>query len=344
MNFTILLTDKCNLKCTYCYENKKNRCTMSSKKVNEITRFIDRVLDYYGRKTDININIQGGEVLLEYKKLKGFVKMLSSKEYFKRITYISMTTNGTIYSEEISKFIRENKISLSISVDGNKEVHNKYRIFNNGEGSFDTVILNLKKYILDGIDIRCRMTYTSETVNKIFDGISELELIGVKTFVLAFNPFDKNWDVNHNKDLLNEYNKIKKKFANRNDLKISLLDNVNNFCIKKGDCFSGVRSFAIDPKGDIYSCVYAMGEKEHCLGNITEGIFQIKKRATKMHFDFYKEEINSECVDCSIRSFCDGFRCKAINKKTTGKSYMPLYVTCGNNKTFFKIFKEACDG
>ena len=337
MNFTVLITDKCNLNCKYCYENKK-KITANRYTLDMIVTFISE--EVRERNSSTSINIQGGEVFLTFDKLKYFIGKLNESGIDNLISYISITSNGTIYSKEISDFIIDNNIRLSISIDGNKEQHDYYRVFKNGNGSYDVVMNNLKKYIDDGIEIRCRMTFNSNTILGISDSINNLYGFGLKTFALSYNPFDKNCKSFSSMHLEKEIYKficLKHKYS---DLNISLYDNIKNFFLEKGDCFSGVNSFAIDTKGNIYNCIYTIGSNEHLIGNIREDKYDLKKRAIDKHRDYFDEEYKSECNECSLGKYCDGRRCKFINSKATGKSYLPSYVTCEVSKVLYKVFKE----
>jgi uncharacterized protein len=54
------------------------------------------------------------------------------------------STNGTLINEEIVKFIKEYKVFLSISLDGDKHTHDKNRIFINGNGTYDKLLKNIE--------------------------------------------------------------------------------------------------------------------------------------------------------------------------------------------------------
>lgn len=343
MNFTICITDRCNLRCSYCYEDKHDN-TMDNITIKKTISFMERVLVHNQNNTRVSINIQGGEAFLELNILKALLLGINKSNISSKIKYISMTTNGTVYNEEIKNIIKENNIALSVSVDGNKKNHDKFRYFSDGKGSYDKVMENIRNIISDGIDIRCRMTYDSDSLEGISEGISELVSKGVKIFALAFNPFDENWSYRHNEILKSEIRKIKGIIEKNKDVRISLYDNIENFLCEKGDCFSGVNSFAINPKGNIYSCIYTLGDETYLLGNIDQDIETIAKISRKMHHDMFLEEKGTECSCCSIREFCDGFRCKIINKKASGFSYKPQYITCGNYSTFFELHKETING
>lgn len=56
---------------------------------------------------------------------------------------ISITTNGTLVTPEAIDFAADQRVQLCLSIDGPADVHNRYRIYRDGRGSFDDVIIGL---------------------------------------------------------------------------------------------------------------------------------------------------------------------------------------------------------
>ena len=92
------------------------------------------------------IGFYGGEPLLEFDLLKRIV-LLAEKLAGQWATSVgfSITTNGTLLTDEKIHFLAQHAFSVLVSLDGDKKSHNRYRVFRNdnrpGEriGSFDTV-------------------------------------------------------------------------------------------------------------------------------------------------------------------------------------------------------------
>ncbi len=85
-----------------------------------------------------------------------------------------MTTNATLLTEEIARYIVENNLSLLISLDGPKEIHDRNRRFaSNGEGTFDAVIskiVELKEKVPGFHDL--------VTFNSVIDPCNDSKCIG----------------------------------------------------------------------------------------------------------------------------------------------------------------------
>lgn len=145
---TLVLTEKCNLRCRYCvysgkyrYHRKHSARTMSEEVMKKAVDF------YFSHSRDNeekNISFYGGEPLLNFGLLKKCVRYVRGKH--SESTNFNMTINGTMLNEDIIHFLVEHRFSLLISIDGPGDIHNRNRVFKNGVGSFRRVFSNLKKF------------------------------------------------------------------------------------------------------------------------------------------------------------------------------------------------------
>ena len=153
LGFTV--TDKCNFRCVYCV---KRKCDSLSKKDKEYTlrwKTAKKALDQffkivlYNKRKNIAIGFIGGEPLLNFeiiKKIVGYTKKVLSSH--KRVSF-AITTNGVLINKEISKFFASNNFKIGVSLDGLREANNKVRVYKNGKGTFDDILLgirNLERY------------------------------------------------------------------------------------------------------------------------------------------------------------------------------------------------------
>jgi uncharacterized protein len=144
----LMLTTSCNLACRYCYEDREEGCVppadgggapreMSPESVRESVRFL---LEHSGENRKVSVVLFGGEPLLRFPILPAAVHdaraMASARG--KEISF-SLTTNGTLVTREIAAFLRENRISVCVSIDGPREVHDVNRPYASGRGSYGDV-------------------------------------------------------------------------------------------------------------------------------------------------------------------------------------------------------------
>ena len=133
----------------------------------------------------INIIFHGGEPLMcGEKKLISFVDLITIILGKNINLQFSLQTNGTLITESFLNECVKRNIGISLSIDGNKSVHDKHRKYKNGKGSHDVVLRNLmllKKYdsIFDGVLGVIDPYYQPENILSFFDeiGIKNVDLL-----------------------------------------------------------------------------------------------------------------------------------------------------------------------
>ena len=122
MNYTLHLTDFCNLKCKYCYENKKEK----NISYDNIKFLIDNEIK--SNSEHCFISFFGGEPLLRKDLIYKTIDYIKSKKESEKF-YFGMTTNGVFMDNEFIKYIKKNNfINIAYSFDGIKEVQNLNRV------------------------------------------------------------------------------------------------------------------------------------------------------------------------------------------------------------------------
>lgn len=140
------VTQQCNLRCSYCaYSgNYYNREHSNQRMGIDIAR---KAIDYYiahaNSSEKYTIGFYGGEPLLEFDLIRQCVDYCLIKRLDRPIKY-QMTTNATLLTADKVAFCEKYGFDLLISLDGDKNEHDINRKFRNGQGSFDTIIDNLK--------------------------------------------------------------------------------------------------------------------------------------------------------------------------------------------------------
>ena len=79
----------------------------------------------------------------------------------------SLTTNATLLSGTIIEFLVEHGIGVTVSMDGTKEMQDKFRIFSNGKGSYDIIKPKVQELIAKhrARPVGARVTMTSGAMN-----------------------------------------------------------------------------------------------------------------------------------------------------------------------------------
>ena len=179
------VTNQCNLACTYCYEYGEDKIvdTENGKKPKFMTEetareSVDFMLKESGANKVANVTFFGGETLLNFPVLQKTIAYARQRaaELGKRVEF-SLTTNGTLLKPEIIEFLADNDVLVTVSIDGPKEMQDKFRVFHSGAGSYDVVMPKIRELLgrHRSRPIGARVTLTSQVldIKKIFRHLTE---------------------------------------------------------------------------------------------------------------------------------------------------------------------------
>ena len=184
------LTDQCNLRCSYCYEDRAQRSSraMSIATAREIAV---RHMNDEGPHQTILFDFIGGEPLLVWDVIVSLVEFLHHHKWPKKCGF-SFTTNGTLFTDEIKAWLDQHScIAFGFSIDGTRTAHNLNRC-----NSYDRMIQHVP-WALDrckrmGHEKRVKMTISADTIPMIAEGVSELHAMGFDK-VDANVPYENIW-------------------------------------------------------------------------------------------------------------------------------------------------------
>ena len=302
MEYVIHLTDKCNLNCTYCYENKKsNDIDFENIKLivdNEIKKESKSIIIYF----------YGGEPLLQRKLIEDTIEYVKSKKSKTKFFY-GITTNGILLDEKFVRYMKNNRfVNIAYSIDGIKEAHDLNRVNHESKGSFDIVLKNSKIVLKYFKKATAMSVITKNNIKYLTESVKFLIDIGFKNIHLMINNHD-SW----NKDDLNiikeEYTKLGdlyvETFLKGKDVKITLFDNKIKTYIYdtydcNNDCDLGMKNIEVGADGNYYLCTEFLNNENYIIGNCKTGIdFKVRNNIIKNS----KKE-NNECKECVIRKRC----------------------------------------
>lgn len=147
-SMVLQVTQNCNFRCEYCpYTSNTGNVRIHSDKTMSLEvamKAVDFLHEHSIDAKDVVISFYGGEPLLQYKTIQKIMEY--AKEIFEgKSLGFSMTTNATLLTEEIMAYFNENKMALTISLDGTKEVNDAHRVFAEGTRStFDVIISKMQ--------------------------------------------------------------------------------------------------------------------------------------------------------------------------------------------------------
>jgi uncharacterized protein len=322
---TIVLnvTNQCNLSCQYCYEFGEDKVATPEGKPKfmewETAKSSVEYLfaESQGRKS-VHITFFGGETLMNFPLLKRVVEYSRARAEELQVKLdFSLTTNATLLTPAIIEYLAENAIGVTVSMDGPKEMQDKFRVFSNGRGSYDIIkpkVQNLlAKHKTRPIAARVTMTSGAMDVRKIYQhlkhdlGFYEVGFAPVTTSpnrLYSINEPGMDSVLEQFSELADEYLEYALRgehhgFSNVSDTLSELHQGVN----KSLPCGAGLGMVGVGPSGDIAPCHRFVDSDEHVLGNVTTGMDKEKQNAflTRGNID-----TKYDCHECWARPLCAG--------------------------------------
>jgi uncharacterized protein len=317
------LTNQCNLSCQYCYEFGDDKVATPEGKpkfmdIETAKSSVDFLLEQSSGRRAVHITFFGGETLMNFPLLKRVVGYANARAAAKgRSIDFSLTTNATLLTAPIIEFLSENRIGVTVSMDGPPELHDKLRVFANGRGSYDIVEPRVKA-LIEGhrtrpITARVTLTNGVTDVVRIYRhlknelGFHEVGFAPVTTSpnrLYAINDRGMDGVLEQFHILADEYLEYALRgemhgFTNVSDTIAELYQGVN----KSHPCGAGLGLMGVGPSGDIAPCHRFVDSDAHALGNIATGVDRAKQT------DFLaRGHINSkyDCHTCWARPLCAG--------------------------------------
>ena len=319
----------CNLNCSYCFASQGrfhgDRALMS---LETGKRAIDFLIENSGTRRNLEVDFFGGEPLLNWDVVKEIVAYARSIEKEKKKNFrFTLTTNGMLIDDDVIAFANKEMHNVVLSLDGRKEVHDRFRKDYAGKGSYDVIVPKFQKLVAarEGKGYYIRGTFTHANPDFLEDIKTMLDLgfteLSMEPVVCA--PGDPmaltEADI---PVVMDQYEKLAELMLTRAKegrpftFYHYMIDLEGGPCIYKriSGCGSGTEYMAVTPWGDLYPCHQFVGEDAFKLGDIRNGVTNTEKQGEFMACNVYARE---ECRDCWARLFCAG-GCAANAYHATG--------------------------
>ena len=319
----------CNLNCSYCFASQgkyHGERALMSYEVGK--RALDFLVENSGTRRNLEVDFFGGEPLMNFDVVKQLVAYARSIEKEKNKDFrFTLTTNGVLVDDDVIEFSNKEMSNVVLSLDGRKEVHDRYRVDYAGNGSWEKIVPKFQKFVnaRGGKNYYMRGTFTHanpdflEDIKTMLDlGFSELSMepvVAASDDPAALTEEDKPVVMKQYEDLAKlmlERDKEGKPFTFYH----YMIDLKGGPCIYKriSGCGSGTEYMAVTPWGDLDPCHQFVGDEKFKLGDIWSGVNNKKIQDEFASCNVYARE---ECRDCWARLYCSG-GCAANAYHATG--------------------------
>ncbi len=319
----------CNLNCSYCFASQGkyhgDRAIMSFE-VGK--RALDFLIENSGSRRNLEVDFFGGEPLMNFDVVKQLVAYARSveKQHNKNFRF-TLTTNGMLIDDDVIDFANREMSNVVLSLDGRKEIHDRFRVDYSGKGSFDTIVPKFQKLVnaRGGKNYYMRGTFTHANPDFLKDIQTMLDLgfteLSMEPVVCA--PGDPSELTEADLPIvLDQYEKLAFLMRQRDKegkpftFYHYMIDLNDGPCIYKriSGCGSGTEYMAVTPWGDLYPCHQFVGEEAYKLGDIWTGV---TNKCAQDEFASCNVYARPECRDCWAKLYCSG-GCAANALHSTG--------------------------
>lgn len=353
-DITFQVTEDCNLNCSYCYQGHKTHAVMSKETakgaVDLLFRMYDEnredgyinhhtkglILDFIGGEPFLNIEVM--DYIVEY-----FIDQCCARNHIWLTNFrISISSNGMLYFQpRVQHFLQKYKnfISLTVTVDGPKEIHDLCRKDYAGNGSFDKAFAAWDHwYNVVGINTAdTKVTISPENLPQMEDIFDFFLSKGCKS--IHANPiFEHPWTIDEAQLYYCILIRLVERLLQTEDATSSLFDQYKGHPLLSTEtanfCGGTSAMLAFDAEGLAYPCLRYMptslgnDQPPLVIGDIhgiyntpeTIALYKDMKKVTR------QSQSTPECINCPIASGCA--YCSAWNYQETGSYNKRSTNTC----------------
>ena len=319
----------CNLNCSYCFASQgkyQGERSLMSFEVGK--QAFDFLIANSGSRRNLEVDFFGGEPLMNWDVVVKLVEYARSveKQHNKNFRF-TLTTNGVLLDDDKMEFLNREMSNVVLSLDGRKEIHDRFRVDYAGNGSFDKIVPKFQKlvkargnknYYMRGTFTHANPDFLEDIKEMLNLGFTELSMEPV--VCASGDPSELT---------LEDLPVVMKQYEDLAELMLKkdkegtpftfyhyMIDLNEGPCIYKriSGCGSGTEYMAVTPWGDLYPCHQFVGEEKFKLGDIYNGVTNTEIQKEFMNCNVYAHK---ECKNCWARLYCSG-GCAANAYHATG--------------------------
>jgi uncharacterized protein len=315
---SLAVAQKCNLGCTYCYAAQGDfGGTPKDMPLQTALRSVDLLIAAADPGSRVNLAFLGGEPLANRTVLRAATEhaVALAQRRDIRVTF-SITTNGTLLTEDDAAFFERYGFAVTISLDGLRDVHDRQRPFRNGAGSFDRIMARARPLLAAQrkMQVSVRATVTPGNI-RLRDSLEYF--LDMNFHSVGFSPVlhasSRGQEVSAAdlENFLEAMVECGTEFERRvvRDERYAFMNIVNALReIHRGThrpypCGAGAGYLGVSADGDLAACHRFVGDENGRMGDVAAGI----DRAAQQRWLAERHVHNqSPCRDCWARYLCAG--------------------------------------
>ena len=315
---SLAIAQKCNLGCSYCYASQGDFGGSPKNMSAEVAiRAVDLLFSEAPPGSRVNLAFLGGEPLLNRRVLRQATEYAAALAQARHVhAGFSITTNGTLLTEDDGRFFETHGFAVTLSLDGPKPLHDALRPYKSGAGTYDRILNNARPLLESQkrMQVSARVTVTAQnlsllrTLNEFialgfhsvgfspllssFDGARELDAQSLRTMLAEMVECGREFE-------RRVLNRQRYPFSNM----VNALREIHRGTHRPYPCGAGAGYLAVSADGDLAACHRFVGEPRGAMGNLVTGI----DRAGQSRWLAQRHVQDQEpCNRCWARYLCGG--------------------------------------
>jgi uncharacterized protein len=315
---SLAIAQRCNLGCSYCYASQGDFGGVPKNMSAEVAlRAVNFLFADAPPGSRVNLAFLGGEPLFNRSVLR------QATEYAAELAQgcgvhagFSITTNGTLLTEDDGAFFETHGFAVTLSLDGPRDVHDALRPYKGGTGSYERIMQNVRPLLARQrrMQVSARVTVTAGNLS-LFRTLNDFIALGFHSvgFSPLLNALDgtKELAASHLRTMLAEMVECGREFERRLVMGerypfsniINALREIHRGTHRPYPCGAGAGYFGVSADGDLAACHRFVGEPRGAMGNLVTGIDPVGQSQWLAQRHVHQQD---PCNQCWARYLCGG--------------------------------------
>ena len=331
----LVLTEDCNFRCRCCYESDLKKDSHLSMNFDTAKRAINTFAKVTRHEIPRTILFYGGEPLLEKQLVidcLDYITELEKENRLRRPTYKSITTNGTLLTEDLIKSLKKyGNLSIGLSFDGFEHNQNANRVYAGNKGTYKDVVSAIRLLNKYKMEFSAICTVGTHNVYELEDIVKHfVEDLGIKSVAFNLliskgdgkNPLEVSGELAA-KNIIKAYDYLNSKGCYEGRLSRQMIPFIEEK-LYFFDCDASGSQVVVTPDGLVGPCVGFISSRRGFQNKID-------------NFDIYNGEnelylkaspiVMEECQNCASIGICGG-GCHYNRIMKEGDAYKPEKEFC----------------
>lgn len=315
----VLLTDTCNLRCSYCFINGNTPQGCPGVKTMNWGTAKEAVDMYFANlkatRFHKTIVFYGGEPLLAFPIMKRTVEYIQTRHrsgYDQFKVGLILITNGTKITQPVAEYLAKHpEINVCVSLDGLEEVHDQRRVYPNGGGTYQDVMTGIERLHAAGQhSVNVSATIDEHNIDRLTDllVLHKKHKFQTVNFNLLLDTADRTVDSAYTEKAtirMLEYFEKAREVGLHEDRIMRKVRAISNGVLHPFDCRATGGQLAISPDGSLGVCHEGVGCKNFFFGKVSRD-FVFSKDPTILEWGKRSPLTMPQCFGCPSLGLCGG--------------------------------------